>query len=658
MLHSAPRPDASAAVGRGLMRTGVRHAAVLVLFALLAVLLTWPLAIRLGTHVPGTALDDNALFMWNFWWVRQALADPGASVFATRAVFAPLGVDLVLHSYALLNAFAGATLFGGWPLPSALDFTLLITCTLNGFITYLLAMRLTGHRIASLAAGAFFAACPVFTVHLFGHFNYYTAWPLVAFVGLALSAAEHPSWRASLAAGVSLALVAYADYYYFVYAMVFALLVLAGLAWEIDLVPRASRRTRLDRVVLALALVALGVSVIVTVSGGGVWQVGSIRILLKTGTNVRAAATALMLWWLWRRRTWRVSMRWRGTDWHRYVRMLAPAGAACALLMAPILYYAWHLWRAGKYVTQSYWWRSAPSGVDLAGIVSGNPFNPFWGAPVRALYDARGMDTFNDPLWLGIVPLVLLLTRRDWMVLPAARRWLLVTMTFLVWALGPFLTIFGVNTGLPLPQILLRYVPVVSNARIPAHAAVMVCLGTAMLLAYAMSRARRLQAGGAATAVIAAILLDLLAAPFPLTPLPQPPLYARLASRPAGVVLDVPTGIRDGFGPVGVFDASVLYFQTIHRHPIATGYVARLPLSVRQRYEESPVMRTLFHLSAGEDAGQPLDPRAAREALSRDWHVRYVVVHGSASPAVRGFVESMGLRAIDHDESRTVYEID
>jgi hypothetical protein len=658
MLPSAPRPHTPAAAARGLMRAGIRHAAVLVLFALLAVLLTWPLAARLGTHVPGTALDDNALFMWNFWWVRQALADPGARVFFTHALFAPSGVDLVLHSYSLLNAFAGATLLGGWPLPSALGLTLLAACALNGFITYLVAMYLTGHRTASLAAGMFFAACPVFTVHLFGHFNYYTAWPLVAFVGVWLWAVAHPSWRASLPAGASLALVAYADYYYFVYALVFALLALAGTASAIDLVPRASRRTRVDRMLIAFALLAIGASLVITMSGGGVWQVGAIRISLKTGTNVRAVATALALWWLWRRRTWRISMRWRDTDWRRYARMLAGAAAACALLMAPILSYAWTLWRAGQYVTQSYWWKSAPSGIDLAGLVSGNPFNPFWGAPVRALYDARGMDTFNDPLWLGIVPLVLLVTRRDWMALAAARRWLLMTMIFLVWAVGPFLTIFGVNTGLPLPQILLRYVPVVSNARIPAHAAVMVCLGTAILLAYAMSRARRLQARGPAAAVVAVILIDLLAAPFPLTPLPHPPLYERLASRPAGAVLDVPTGIRDGFGPEGVFDASVLYFQTIHRHPIATGYVARLPPSVRQRYDGSPVMRALFQLSAGEEAGQPLDPGSARAALSRDWHVRYVVVHGSANAAVRAFVEAMGLRVIDRDESRTLYAID
>jgi hypothetical protein len=390
-----------------------------------------------------------------------------------------------------------------------------------------------------------------------------------------------------------------------------------------------------------------------------VWQIGPLAVSLRTGTNLRAIAAALIVWWIWRRRTLQLTARRPSGDW----RNAALAGAACAgvaaALMSPILYHAWSLVSAGQYVTQSYVWRSAPGGVDVAGVVAGNPFNPWWGSLVQRVYAATGMDAFNDPIWFGIVPLVLLLTRRHWMAKRDARRWVLLTTVFLAWAVGPFLVVFGVNTGLPLPEILLRYVPIVSNARIPAHASVMVCLGVAMLLAYAISSSGRLRSAGMAWCLLGVILIDFVPAPFPVTPLERPPIYARLAAMPPGAVLDVPSGIRDGFGPVGVFDAGVLYFQTLHGKPIATGYVARLPPAVRRRYETSPVMQALFTLSSGADAAVPLAPAAARDSLAREWQVRYVVVHeANAPPAVRRFVEAMAGQPIDRDAGTAVYRLD
>ena len=653
---SQPSPADAARPRRG-GRVVAQHAIALLFFAPLAVFLTWPLAAHLGTHVPGTALDDNALFVWNFWWVRRAFADPAAQVFFTDALFHPQGVDLVLHSYSLLNAATGATLFGSLTVVQALNLTLLVSCMLNGFSAYVLAEYLTRNWRASVVAGAFFAACPLFAVHLFGHFNYYTAWPLVVCVGAWVDAVRGWSWRTVLLAGASLAAVAYADYYYFVYALCVAVMAVCARIGDVDVVPRRDRVTRIDATLIGLALIAMSLSLFISVTGGGIWHLGPLRVSLTTGTNVRALATALVLWWAWRRRTWTMAFGWRGGAM-RQMSGLGAAGAVCAVLMAPILAHAWQLWRTGQYVTQSYWWRSAPPGLDLASVVSGNPCNPFWGGVVRTLYDARAMDRFNDPLWLGVVPLVLFLTRREWMTSPLARRWLLLTTGFLIWALGPFLTIAGFNTGLPLPEILLRYVPVVSNARIPSHASVTVCLGVAMLLALAMTRARRLQSELAMFTMLGLVLIDLCAAPFPLTALERPALYDRLKTQPAGAVLDVPVGIRDGFGPVGVFDASILYFQTLHEKPIATGYVARLPPAVRQRYDTSPVMQTLFQLSAGGESPQSLGPLAAKQSLARDWGVRYVVVHErAASTAVRRFIEAMALPVIDRDESRIVYAL-
>ena len=63
------------------------------------------------------------------------------------------------------------------------------------------------------------------------------------------------------------------------------------------------------------------------------------------------------------------------------------------------------------------------------------------------------------------------------------RRWIWLTGLFFVWSLGSFLLVGGIDTGLPLPQLLGRMTPILSNARMPGRAIVMVQLGIALLCA-------------------------------------------------------------------------------------------------------------------------------------------------------------------------------
>ena len=411
---------------------------------------------------------------------------------------------------------------------------------------------------------------------------------------------------------------------------------------------------------LTLAAAAASVALLIYLSGGLVWTLGPVRLSLRSGANVRAAAAGFVLWWLWRRRRWTpvvaapapVSL---AHPWRALAFMLV----TWLVLSAPLLTRAFAMWRDGQYVTQSYVWRNAPPGVDAGALLTGNAFNTWWGREVNRIYDTLGIDGFAPQLWLGLVPLVLLLTVRTWMTDRAARIWVVLGTVFLVWTVGPFLKVLGVDTGLPLPQILLRYVPVISNARLPPHAAVLVYLSVATLLAYAIAKWPFRRPTLAAVVITLMILIDFMAAPRPMVALERAPLFERLAQRPAGAVLDVPTGIRDGFGPEGGFDAAVLYHQTVHGKPIVTGYVSRLPPAVRQRYHDSPAMRALFALSAGApppaDAADPA--RAATELASR-WKVRYIVVDERNAPqAVKRFIEATGASLIDRDQFRRLYEL-
>ena len=123
-----------------LQRRNWLHFLTLVLYAALAVVLTWPLVRHLGTHVPGsyTWAFDEYTFLWNTWWFRYSLFDLGQNPLYSTHTFYPLGISLVLYTYNLFNALISLPLQPLLPLPAISNLTFLLTTVLSGYGTYLL----------------------------------------------------------------------------------------------------------------------------------------------------------------------------------------------------------------------------------------------------------------------------------------------------------------------------------------------------------------------------------------------------------------------------------------------------------------------------------------------------------------------------------------
>ena len=213
---------------------------------------------------------------------------------------------------------------------------------------------------------------------------------------------------------------------------------------------------------------------------------------MQTGFNLRTAAWVLAAFWALSR--WRVSLSFTWAaygDIRRDVGTLATAGAIALMGTAPLVVNGFRLWWSGNYVTQEYFWRSTPKGIDLASLVLGSPLHPVWGPVMAQVHAGLNLDAIEQVAWLGIWPsLLLILARKQLGTLREARRWATIGLVFLLWALGPFLNIGGVNTGLVLPQTLIRFVPLAANARIPGRAMILVYLVLAMLVAMALTSLR------------------------------------------------------------------------------------------------------------------------------------------------------------------------
>jgi hypothetical protein len=642
-----------------------RHLAAAVGFTLLAVVWSYPLALHLSTHLAGAGIGDNALFVWNFWWMRTALAS-GADFFHTTYLFAPVGADLTLHTHTALPAFAGATVLGAFPVVTALNLTILAALSLNGFCAYLLAWRITRDRGAAMIAGVIFGCSPYLAAHLNGHFNLTTAWTIPLFA-LALPGVVRGSLKSAVLCGGVLAVTAYIDYYYVVYEIALAVCMIALEArhWSLTMGqvnPYPRWLTTLVAVALLLDVIAL-TAIIAT--GGFSGQLGPIRLSMRDTFNPLQIFWVLAALAAWLRFRPRIAGRSRDTwSWNRTGRAVLAMFGTFVFAAAPLVWNGVRLLLRGQYVTQQYVWRNAPIGIDVATLFLGNPFHGIWGARVRDLYAGMNIDVIESGAWLGIAPVALCAyALRRKLTNPAVRQWMVVGIVFLVWALGSHVYAFGRNTGMVAPEALLRYVPLAANARMPGRAMVMVYLALAMLgaVSAAECRARFRRPVMALSAIAVFIFADFLAAPFPVAPVECPAIYTALRDRPErGALAELPLSLGDGFGALTPVDHRTLVCQMIHQRPMLGGVVARLPRSVLVRYNADPLIAAWLRMSGARADVVHEGPVPARELagerLAANGIVFLILHRGAASLELREYVERvLPLTPVAEEGDRVLY---
>jgi hypothetical protein len=337
--------------------------------------------------------------------------------------------------------------------------------------------------------------------------------------------------------------------------------------------------------------------------------------------------------------------------------------AAALAVAAPIVWHGAELVFRGEYVTQRYFWRNAPKGIDAATLVLGHPFHGLWGSGVRVMYGRFHIDSIEAGSWLG-APVVFAV----WAIIrlrrhPVVRYWTVIGIVFFVWALGPHLMVFGRNTGMILPQTVLRYIPIVANARIPGRAIVLVYLALGMLGALALAEWRRRSSrpGLILAVALMTVAIDYLPAPFPIVEIDHPRIYDTLRGRPEpGALLELPAGIRDSFIGRGFFDHRVLAYQMIHRRPIVGGVVSRLSPSVQHAYAADPLIDGLLALSTRDQTPSRAlpDRPLARELLIKNG-VAFVILNRETAPRpLIEYVDNvMPLVQVASEGTRSLYEV-
>ena len=415
------------AEGSGLRAEGgvLAHLPALLLFAALSIVWTWPLARHFNDHIPGLG-GDNYSFLWNLWWMRKALSAPDLDFFQSRYLFSPFGVDLINHPHTALQGLISATALRGLSVIQAENAYIMLSVFLNAVCAYALAFDIVRIRRVALMAGIAFGGSPYVAAHLSGHFDLLTAWVIPLFAlclrrslrtAGAPSAAAALGWPAGIApsigCGLCVAVAAYAAYYHVVYLAVFAVTytLASWNAFRFQREPRAQTQALFTARLVLIAVMALDVFAIVAIVlfGGGVFHIAGATISMRTIQN-----PLLVLWLLvcaWLLTKWRVGFRFERASpeaFWRSAQALMITVATFALVSLPLIAQAFRLALSGRYVSQTYFWRSAPRGVDALAPVAGNPFHPLYGQAVSSLYANLGLDRIEAVGWVGVVPVVVL----------------------------------------------------------------------------------------------------------------------------------------------------------------------------------------------------------------------------------------------------------
>ena len=133
---------------------------VTLLFLLLSVILTWPLAANLTTQVIGPFHGDNLEYVWKIWWVKHALLDLGQSPLLQPEVYYPYGYPLAYGEITPIHTYVGVPFTALLGPIATYNLFILTSFVTSGLFCYLFVRELTGSAPAGVLAGVVFAFCP------------------------------------------------------------------------------------------------------------------------------------------------------------------------------------------------------------------------------------------------------------------------------------------------------------------------------------------------------------------------------------------------------------------------------------------------------------------------------------------------------------------
>ena len=192
-------------------------------FTLAAIVLTYPLFFKIGSHIAGFSSTDE-ISVWYFWWLKYAYIH-NISVSFSHLAGAPFGMDLsvVERLYPVCIEMRKLLVI---PLNeiAAWNFEILSGFILSAFFVYLTMRYLLKERIVAFFSGVIFAFCPYHFARAWQHIGLSETQWLTLFIFSILRLRENINKWNILLAFLALYFAFSFDLYYAYFSLIIALI--------------------------------------------------------------------------------------------------------------------------------------------------------------------------------------------------------------------------------------------------------------------------------------------------------------------------------------------------------------------------------------------------------------------------------------------------
>jgi hypothetical protein len=250
---------------------------------------------------------------------------------------------------------------------------------------------------------------------------------------------------------------------------------------------------------------------------------------------------------------------------------------------------------------------------------AGYPLRLILGHGNDTVYSESAIETTG---YTGIIPLLLFiggLTGFGGLI----RKWMAAAGCLMILSLGPVLTVGGHTFSMPYRY--LEMIPGFEFGRTPGRfiitAGICIAVGSALLISriWVKNRFRN----GLYTGFLILIILDLFPPALPLIDARIPDIYSTLPTQSGReAILEI---------PVSWTIRRHQYYQTEHQHPIASGFVSRIPETMFHRMAELPYLDALSNPDRVSSVLMYADP-AVLSDLTSYLRTGIVIIHRDLIP--------------------------
>jgi len=190
-------------------------------FFIIALILTFPLALNFKNSIPATDGGDASYFIWNLWEFKHTIFDLHENPFGwSKLLFYPIGFSQAATGYDnLYNIILSIPIsFFTGNYVVIYNILLLLNITLSGLGMFLLVLRhFSSNRKIAFLISFSFAFCPYAMHRLFGHINLATIQWIPFFLIYFLQLLKTPNKKNAFLSALFLFLIAISSWHYLIY---------------------------------------------------------------------------------------------------------------------------------------------------------------------------------------------------------------------------------------------------------------------------------------------------------------------------------------------------------------------------------------------------------------------------------------------------------